>query len=281
MPMASVMGVGVEIGKKLKGDGVSIGGLVDAVAAGTGTMLDQPIFTGISRAIGGRGTPAQKFAYGISTIAEGVGASLIPTAAGQLRQAIDPYKRKIRVDTGTGIGTDAKDIAMSALRMMVNKIPGLSYVLPKERNILGQPMKYHQSDILGRGIGAVIIDPLDRFLNPGIISDLKDDPGIDFVLDLDRKMKKIGGKSPLPKDASRTNGVIINGKRVILTIKQRDKYRKKVGIESHNYIDSFYREGAGDGMTPQEQAETIYRALAQIGSENLQDLKDEIENEQK
>jgi len=276
-PASGVFAIGAEIGKAMRDKDYSPEGVLNAINNGMGSMFEQPLFTGVSRALTGRGTTWDRIQYGLKATMQSAPASLIPTAFAQTRQLLDPYKRITMRHTGSNGWETIGDWVGGAGAMMINKIPLLASVLPKDQDIFGNDIKFHQATMLG-GLSQFVLDPLDRFLNPAITTDLKDDPGLEFIMALDRKVKAAGGnKSPLPKDVSRTYTVSKGGKKYWLTNDQRRRYRMQVGRDTYNYIEGFFADKSLHGnMTQEEQAAALYKAISEIGHANLEELKREV-----
>jgi hypothetical protein len=277
-PLSIPLELGVQIGAALKNKKSGADMLeeaTDILMGATTAIVDQPLFTGIQRAASSSGkTPGEKVWNAAKSVATSAAASWIPTLSGQARQAIDPYQRQLNRKFGEGVGNSLKAFGFASAALVANKIPFLSTLLEKRKNIFGEDIKYHQYEILPTG--NLLLDVLDRFVNPAIISDLRNEPGIDYVLQLNRDKPDDMSEKPLPRQTERTQFIKADGKKYFFTPKQKSKYQEIVGKEVYDYINNYYESGMGSGLSPEEQVREIYKEISRIGANKRQEMLDEI-----
>jgi hypothetical protein len=275
-PLSIPLELGVQIGAALKNkkNGADLLESATDVLMGAATaIVDQPLFTGLQRAVsvGGK-SPGEKAFRAAGSIATAAAASWIPTLSGQARQAIDPYQRQLNRKFGEGAGNSLKSFGFAAAALVANKVPFISTLLEKRKNIFGQDIKYHQS-------GNLLFDVLDRFLNPAIISDLKKEPGIDFVLQLNRDKPSDMSEKPLPRRTDKTEYIKQDGVKYFFTPDQKSQYQELVGQAVYDYINEYYNEKQGENKTVEEQIKEIYGEISRIGNEKREELLDEMSKE--
>ena len=272
-PLSIMLELGAEVGKALreKGRGNVLESVADILTRATTSVVDQPLFTGLSRATSAGGKDmGEKTWNAVKSVALAGAASFIPTLSGQARQAIDPYQRELRRKHGEGTANSLKDFGFAAGALLLNKIPMASTLLEKRKDIFGKDVKYHQT-------GNLLFDVLDRFINPAIVSDLKNEPGIEFVLQLNRDKPISMRDKPLPRLTERTWFFTRDKKRYYLTPEQKSKYQELVGKEVYEFINEYQKSEKDSGRSIEEMATDIYKEIGNIGKRHREDILSEIE----
>lgn len=144
-------------------------------------------------------------------------------------------------------------------------------MLAKRKDVFGRDVKYHQS-------GNFMFDVMDRFLNPSIISDLKKEPGIEFILQLNKDKPLDMSEKPLPRITDRTYYFTRDRKRYYLTGKQREEYQGLVGSDVYKFVNDYYENNRGAGKSEEKQVLEIYRKIGDIGKRRREELLNRMNN---
>ena len=264
--------LGVTIGKALrdKNAGEFAENAINTLTRGASSIIDQPLFTTLSRVTSAPGENAgQKALAGIETLVTSSAASMIPTLSGQARQLADKYQRNITAKFGRGQVNQLKAFGYATGALIINKLPFASKLLEKKKDIFGRDVTYHQS-------GNFLLDVLDRFANPIIISDAKKEPGLQFILKLNEDLPEDFNEKPLPRQTDRTWYLTQDGKRYYFTPQQKAKYGELIGKEVYEFVNDYVNEGWGEGVDPEDQAKDIYKEMNKIGKRYREELLEEM-----
>jgi len=272
-PLSIPLELGIQIGAMLKNKDNGADMLekaIDVLVGAGNAIVDQPLFTGLQRTVAAGGkSPMDKIMNGAKALATSAAASWVPTLSGQARQLIDPYQRQLNRKYGEGAINSLKSFGFAATALIANKVPFASKLLEKRKNIFGEDIKYHET-------GNLLFDFLDRFINPAIITDLKKEPGIDYVLKLNSDKPFGMTQKPLPRQTEKTQFFTRDGKKYFLSPKQKSKYQALVGKAVYDFINEYYNSDMGKDLTTEEQVKEIYSEISRIGSEKRMEMIDEM-----
>jgi hypothetical protein len=253
--------LGAEIGKALKAKnaGDTLENTINLLTRAASTIADQPLTTTIQRVVNAPGKNlGEKMLAGAETFASSAASSFIPTLSGQARQIVDKYQRSIQQRYGKGQVNQLKSFGFATAALIANKIPVLSTLLEKRKDIFGRDLEYHQS-------GNFLLDVLDRLGNPSIITNAKKEPGIDFILKLNADKPSEMTEKPIPRNTENTWYIERDKKRYYFTPKQKSKYQELVGKDVYDFVNDYYGRGLGEGMPVEEQIKEIYNEIGNIG----------------
>lgn len=271
-PLSIPFELGVEIGKALRKGGNEdfAENVINVLTTAASSIVDQPLFATGKRIASAPGRKSgEKILGGIEALISSSAASFIPTLSGQARQLVDRYQRNIFRSYGKGQVNTLRAWGFNAGAMILNKIPFASTLLEKRKDIFGRPMEYHKSSNL-------LFDALDRFSNPAIMTDVRRDPGVEYVLKLNED-KPVGmTEKPLPRNLERTWYLERDRKRYYMTPALRSKYQEEVGKEVYDFIKEYYDRGMGDGLSVEEQVKEIYDEISKIGKDKREEMLEEM-----
>ena len=248
-PSAMPFTMGVDLGTKReldqKGGNVLseianyISGAIES--AGT-TVTEQPVFTGVSRLFGsGVSGSSGGVAAGLASMAESAPSSFVPTALAQIGSIIDPNKHQIPTD-----------FAGRMLGLVANRIPGLSMLLEKRKDVLGEDLK--------RGTGNPIIDTIFGLASPTIMSELKVTPEINFIMQL---FGETGETSVLPRTYGKT--ITYNNKTYALNQSQRARLQETAAKAAVQKIRALDSSGLLKQLTKERQIKVIEKIYNDAG----------------
>jgi hypothetical protein len=200
-----------------------------ALYAGGDTLIDQSMLRGVKELFDT--SYGKSITENIAKLPISYATQTFPTLLGQTARAIDPYKRQI------DYSTDAKAIGTGLLA----KTPGLSMLLPKKLDILGQPMKY------GEGVGNM----LAQYLSPGYIGKAQDTPLTKELV----RLYGVVGKDMMPK--YNTSKFDYKSETINLDNKERSKFQETMGKYTQENLESYIQSRDYKDKTDEEKAAHI------------------------
>lgn len=242
--------IGIAIGADIAANNGGMGSLSTkiflAVEAGTTTLAEQPLLTGIGKLFQG-----ENVVEGFGEIAKGIPASFIPTFLSQIKMFMD--------DTRYSTYDPANWVATS-MNMVYNKIPGVAgKKLAPAVESFGEISNYYPNDI---GLTARIFN---TFLNPAIVSKYETTPEMDLVFKL---MESTGDVTQFPRYIPYNFTITIDDKKqkVTLNPQQYSEIKQFAGTKIRKAYQDEIRNGIMR-LDDEDQVDILYDILGDIGKE--------------
>ncbi len=254
-PLSISAGAGANIAEQLK-EKKSVnaldvfGAVVTAMEGGIKTLAEQPLVQGITNVFQGY-DPVESL---IKQPLAAAPASFIPTFVNQVKQLIDNKSRQ----------TVADNPVKEAINRVMNKIPGLSSLLPERVTTLGETRETYQG-----GSNKL----LNVFLNPAITTKYAPTPATTLVLDL---YKSTGETKQFPRVAAKT--VTLGGETYKLTSDQQNELQRIVGQETLKQFNQLAQSRNFEKLTNEAKLELLYKKLNDIGEIGRNKIKQQIIN---
>lgn len=243
-PLSNSIFMGAELADRIKkGDGgpMEIADILfTSVEAGMRSLTDQPLVTGISTLFK-RGDLVE----GLANVAKHAPSSFVPTLLSQARYALDPKRR----DVYQG------DFFGDMSRIILNKLPGASKLMPSRKNILGKDME------ITSGWGKMV-DVFSVFASPSIVNKFAASPGVKHLYEL---YEQTGGTKHIPRDYSRTKYISHKRKKISLDSEQRQLYQEVVGRRIEDRLNLLVANERFLSLPPDKQVEIIFKELNRVG----------------
>lgn len=182
--------------------------VAESIASGANTLAEQPLVQGMKRMFG-----YGDIVGGLTETVKGAPASFVPTLSSQFRQLTDNSKRQLQ---GGGFADEMK-------ASMMNKVPGVSEMLPQAYNTLGQPAEMYQNDSNNW---------FNVFFNPAFMTQIETTPGGREAMSI---FNRNGSTEQAPRTAPKK--IKINGQNIELSAEQISKYQEYVGTRTSQAFD--------------------------------------------
>jgi len=255
LPNAIPIAIGADIDRnKGKATGL-VGTTLNALSTGINAFAEQPVMQGFETLFSG----AQgSFDQGLLRILEGVPQSFVPTFLNQVKQLADNQRRE----------TYDPNKRKNMVNKVVNKVPGLSGILPQKYGTLGQPLETYQDG--GNSLGNVL-------LNPAFVNTYNPSPEVQKIIDI---YDQTGETKQVPRIVDKTIKVS-SRKRVDGKMKDVTEEFELSGNEFSRYQKLFgEKTNAGIGkvsksLTPEAQTKRIQDIMDKANQEaKIQILRD-------
>lgn len=226
-PAAIPLMIGADVYNALKNDEKGMSALVKGAETGGATLFNQSLLQGLSQLFGGYGTDnGMRVMEGVKNSVFNAAEQFVPFNSGMkaINDVLDPYTRD----------TSSSDIAEKELSKIKAKIPGLSEMLPKKVDTMGnESQKFY-------GEGA--LKAFNTLINPGKTSEYNPTKAEKLALDL---YNETGEKTQMPRKAPKTitykpsKGA--KSEKITLTLEEKNEMQRIMGQkteEEFNKIDS-------------------------------------------
>lgn len=184
--------------------------------AGINTLVELPFLQNLSKAV--KDIQDKNLVEAAVNFSGNVPTQFVPTALGQVAQAIDPYQRETSTDNKFN----------QALNRVKAKIPGLTKTLPQKIDVTGKPIERYSTE------GAQRL--FDIFINPTFTNKKTSDPIISELKNLYDNTK---ATKQFLLTAEKTIDRVTdeNGKPLKLDGKQLSDYQKALGQKTYEEFD--------------------------------------------
>lgn len=212
-----------------------VGQLVSGIAAGSQTLAEQPLVSGLDTMFRYGDIPK-----GLMAILAGAPASMVPTIFNQARQLANNTTRN----------TTDPDLLKQSLNQVKMKIPFLSNTLPERITTRGVPQEMYQNGTN---------DLFNVMFNPAFVSRLNMDPVGKEVFEI---FKESGETQQAPRLVSKT--IEINGKNIKLNGEQIGEMQKYVGKITNEMFSKAAADPNFQALPPEKQAQVWSNMMADI-----------------
>lgn len=234
--------IGISIGANIdsaagKGELGLAGSLIEGVAAGTDTLAEQPLITGLTKFL--------KYGDASDAVlksAEQIPASFIPTLLNQINTYVDNTSRNVY----------DPDILQQSLNAAKRKVPGLAGSLQPGVDVLGR-----ESEIYQKGTNNLF----NVFFNPAFRSVYEPTPAAELVLDL---FEQTGETKQAPRIANKS--VTVNGESRKLSAKELVAMQQFTGTVARAYFDQLARSDEFKQLSDEEKIKHMSNVLSDIGT---------------
>ena len=269
-PVSSNIALGAKLaeGKNLLKGALDIG---EILTAGTETLAEQPLVSGLRRFFGGY-KPGESIADALKSIP----ASFTPTLIKQVAQVYDPTQRQTKGDAIFGF--------QEALNRSLAKIPFVTKALPPRIDVFGKEAKAYQ-ERGEKGIVPQIGNLFNVFLNPSFTTKYQPNKEAQEVI---RLMESTGETKQFPKAVTPT--ILIGHGSIKLTPTQTGRYQKLVGIVGQEEINKIISDPQYDINNDYEKVKILSnvlsdlnrqaknRMIAEVYLENIKNMTPEKKN---
>lgn len=234
-PVAMPLVMGADFNAS-KGSAVSaLGAMLEAVQAGTETLANQPLISGLSRLF--KGSPSKA----IETIASNIPSSFVPTILRQVKSLLDNQQRM----------TYDPNPVKYTLNKVKASLPFASETLPQKYGMFGQALESYPE-----GTNNLF----NVMFNPSFVT--KYDPGTDqrMVLEL---LNRTDSVRAVPNYVQPK--VSVNGENKELTPKQLQSMQYMVGTLTRELLSSYANDPRFQRLSDEEQIGEIGETLESIG----------------
>jgi hypothetical protein len=254
-PSAISMAAGANIAQKQKFNTLDFfGALVTSLQAGTQSLAEQPLLQGITNLFNGYDSE-DKVTGAIKSIGTSAVASFVPTFMNQARQLVDNTSRSTKSDNPI----------QEAANLVINKVPGLSKVLPENVTTLGETKQIYQNNSNNL---------LNVLFNPAFITKYDVTPGTQLILDL---YENTGDVRQFPRKVKST--ITDNKEKIELTKQQTSDLQRVVGSKTKEYIEKLAGSESFNKLNDDKKLEKIIDALNKAGDYGRTQIKKEIKND--
>lgn len=211
--------------------------LGERVLEASETLAEQPLVRGLKTL-----TSKEEITLGLADVMKDIPASFMPTILNQVRQLTDNVVRNTR---------DPNFFAEMG-KKAINRLPGVSRMLPEQITNLGRPREMYQ---MGSN------NPFNVFLNPAFINKYKPDPVSRMVLDI---FEATGQKGQFPRIASRK--ITMGGVDRVLTPDEYEEYQRYIGEKTNVLFNILANNPAFMNRPDEEKAKKLQKYLTDINT---------------
>jgi len=219
--------MGVELQNMLEGAGTTINfsNIVSTLATVSDPLMQMSMLQGLENAIGGYSNNDKMGSIGniLQSSIYNYASQYVPTMFGQLARTIDATRRTTYAEQSSEWTKEGEQFG----RKLINKIPGLTYLLQPYINIWGE----EDNDSKVWAMRAI-----ENFVLPAWINEVDDADPVN--MELEKLFARTGETSLLPKYPD--NFYSKDGNTRYITSEEIDNYRKNYGQTAYGALDDLF-----------------------------------------